>query len=434
MPEYPPVTKIRLKRGFSIDAQGAPEQTIHDAAPARSMAVVVGEELAGPPALCVEQGAPIRAGAVLFRDSQHPEIRFTAPVSGRVTAIHRGARRRLLSVELTREGDEAAPKFEAYARESLSSLAADAVRDRLLEAGLWTALRSRPFGCIPGPHEVPGAILVTAIDTNPLACDPAAVIAPRMADFVDGVRVLGVLAPRLFVCKSPSLELAADEITTAKVVEFSGPHPAGLPGTHVAHLARATGNRPVWHLGYQDVIAIGALFARGQLSSERVVALGGSGALRPRLLRTEVGASLDELLAGEVAGGARVILGSLLGGREADPATAYIGRYDTQLTLMDPPVVQDASRRGALSRWLGKLLGSSTAMLPLEKFERIWPLPQPVLPLLRALLVGDADRAVELGCLDLAEEDLALCSFACPGKLDYGAALRDTLRQLQERD
>lgn len=433
MPEFPNVMKIRLKRGLRIDAPGAPVQVIHDAAPARSIAVVVGKELAAPPELCVEHGARVRAGDTLLRDSQHADIRFTAPVSGRVTAVNRGARRRLRSVVLRSEPAEAAPRFDSHAPDSLSSLDAEEIRNRLLESGLWTALRSRPFDCIPGPAEVPGAILVTAIDTNPLACDPAVVIGQRTPDFINGVKVLGALGPRVLVCTSPSLELAADEVENAEVVEFSGPHPAGLPGTHVAHLVPATESRSVWHVGYQDVIAIGKLFVRGSVSSERVVAVGGSGALRPRLLRTQLGAAVEEILAGEAARGARIILGSLLAGREVEPDIAYIGRYETQLTLLDTQTKQTGSRRRELLHWVERLLGSSTAMMPLEKFERIWPLPQPVLPLLRALLVGDADRAVELGCLDLAEEDLSLCSFECPGKLDYGAALRAILSRLRQR-
>jgi Na+-transporting NADH:ubiquinone oxidoreductase subunit A len=316
-------------------------------------------------------------------------------------------------------------------RDDLGSLDRNFVQHRLLDSGLWPAFRSRPFDRIPPPDDIPAAILVTAIDTNPLAADPVTVIAPRMDAFIDGLHVLGKLTSRLCLCKAHGLRLDSAGLPKIEIVEFSGPHPAGLPGTHVACLAPASEVHSVWHLGYQDVIAIGEHFVSGRIPTERVVAVGGPGALQPRLLRTRVGAALDELLAGAIAPAARVIAGSLLSGREPEPMTAFLGPYETQVSVLKKDADDIVPAAGRVTKFFESVFGTSSVMMPLERFERLWPLPHPVLPLLRALLTGDVDRAAELGCLDLAEEDLALCSYLCPGRQDYGTALRKVLRELE---
>jgi Na+-transporting NADH:ubiquinone oxidoreductase subunit A len=166
-----------------------------------------------------------------------------------------------------------------------------------------------------------------------------------------------------------------------------------------------------WQIDYQDVIAIGHVFSQGELPDARITALAGSGVGRPRLLRVVPGAHLAPLLSGEVVENCRVISGSVLSGRETNPATHYLGRSDNQIcVLAEPPIAQ-----------------RQTGMLAVESLERVWPFSVPPLPLLRALLIKDTETAVALGCLDFAVEDLALCTYACPARLDYGSALQQTL-------
>ena len=242
-------------------------------------------------------------------------------------------------------------------------------------------------------------------------------------------------------------------------VEFSGPHPAGIPGTHIHLLDPVSTDRTVWHIGYQDVIAIGKLFTEGQLWMKRTIALGGEGFERPRLVTTRLGANVNELVAVELkAVGAeqkspRLISGSVLNGRTVMGSEAYLGRYHLQVSA----IPQDST--GNLFGWLGlfnsrysfaglfkrqqnhsqklpfstALNGRSTALVPVDAFERVMPLDILPVPLLRALLIKNTDQAQALGCLELDAEDLALCSFVCPGKNDYGAVLRINLEQI-ERD
>lgn len=416
--------KIRIKRGLDLKIPGAPAQVLDAGGSVRTAALVGPDYERLAPALSVEQDAEVRRGETLFTDRGDPAVRYTAPVSGRVLAIHRGARRRLLSVVIEIDDRIDALHFPAHARDELQSLPAETVRARLLESGLWTAFRSRPLERVPRSSAAPAAIFVTAVDTNPHAVDPSIVIAPRADAFTAGVAVITRLGAPTFVCARAAAmpPLAGAD---AEVVEFVGPHPAGLVGTHMLRLAPASAGREVWHIGYQDVVAIGELFVTGRLDTCRVVALGGPAVRRPRLLQTNLGASLDDLIAGEVEAGARIVSGSLLSGRAVTAETAYLGRYATQVSAIADPRDSTGVSSTALN-------GYGSGMLAVESLERVWPHRTPVLPLLRALLVGDVETAESLGALSLAEEDLALCAYLCPAKLDYAAALRSMLEAFGE--
>lgn len=251
------------------------------------------------------------------------------------------------------------------------------------------------------------------------------------------------------MCKAPGADIPA---ANAQVEEFAGPHPAGLPGTHIHFLMPASAKRTVWHIGYQDVIAIGQLFTTGELNSQRVIAIGGPKAKSPRLIRTLLGASTDELVVNEKADGqVRVIAGSVLYGETATGPHAYLGRYTSQLSLVEegtekeffgwvmPGADKFSITRAFLSHLTPSRLfnmttstgGSERAMVPIGNYERVMPLD--ILPtmLLRDLLSGDTDSAMALGALELDEEDLALCTFVCPGKYDYGSYLRDCLDTIE---
>jgi Na+-transporting NADH:ubiquinone oxidoreductase subunit A len=235
-------------------------------------------------------------------------------------------------------------------------------------------------------------------------------------------------------------------------VAFCGPHPAGLVGTHVHFLAPVGHDRVVWHLNYQDVIAIGRLFTTGRLDLSRIVSLAGPGVRNPRLLRVPLGVHIEELLRGELLDGpSRSISGSVLSGRRAAGPEAYLGRYHLQVSVLGeqssrkflgwlaPGKNQFSASRMFLSSLLPKRHfemttsqhGSPRALVPIGSFEKVMPLDILITPLLRALLVNDTETALALGCLELAEEDLALCSFVCCSKYNYGEALRDILATVE---
>ncbi len=440
---------IKIKRGMDIPIQGAPRQVIDEAPAARAVALVGFDYVGMKPTMEVKEGDRVALGQLLFTDKKTEGVRYTAPAAGVVSAINRGARRVLQSVVIDIEGDDAIDFGAADA-----SLDAAAIREKLVQSGQWTALRTRPFSKVPAPDSEASAIFVTAIDTHPLAADPAVVIAEQPEAFALGQDLLAKLtAGKLYVCHAAGVELPLGKAANIQAAAFSGPHPAGLPGTHIHMLEGASVQKIVWQIGYQDVIAIGRLFLDGRLYTGRVVALAGPQVEDPRLLRTRLGVDLKALCAGQLKGGEnRIVSGSVLGGRGTASGTAYLGRYHNQVSVLlegrhreflgwlSPGVSKHSSLGIYLSSFFGSkplamttnTNGSERAMVPTGNFEKVMPLDILPTQLLRALIVGDTETAQRLGCLELEEEDLALCTYVCSGKYEYGPILRDNLTRIEK--
>lgn len=443
---------VRIKKGLDIPLAGKPAQHIDDTATINSVAVLGPDTIGLRPVMEVETGERVRTGQALFKDRQNPDVYFTSPGSGVVEAINRGQRRSLQSVVIRLDGDEAV-HFNRYETTQLASITRDDVRKNLLASGLWTALRTRPFSRVPSPHSEPRAIFVTAIDSNPHAVDPSIVIAEDPHSFANGLQVLCALTEgSLFVCTASGTDIPVTETEQVRHTTFSGPHPAGLVGTHIHFLSPVSESRIAWHIGYQDVMAIGRLFSTGLLNVERIVALSGPLARNPRLLRTRLGASIHDLIRDElIQEKMRLISGSILSGRRATGPIAWLGRYHTQVGALREGSEREflawarpgRKKFSALHAYAAHLLhrgdfdlttsqnGSPRAMVSIGSFEKVMPLDILATPLLKALLVEDTDSARDLGCLELDEEDLALCSFVCNGKYEYGPFLRNNLAEIE---
>jgi Na+-transporting NADH:ubiquinone oxidoreductase subunit A len=445
--------QFRLKRGLDVPIAGQAAQRLHPG-PAVARVGLLGAEYRGmKPSLLTEPGTEVRCGQAILRDRHEPRIQVTAPAGGVIEAVHRGTRRELHSVVIKVSGDEAVD-FAELADRAQSSSEAAALEELLLASGLWVAFRTRPFGHVPRPGRPPAAIFITAIDTQPLAADPAVVLAGHHDEFLAGQRALTRLTTGpVYVCTATGAGVPVVEDARVAHAEFSGPHPAGLPGTHIHFLAPASAKRTVWHVGYQDVVALGRLLVTGRLDRGRVIALGGPAVRQPRLIATVAGASTDDLVRGELERGeCRVISGSVLSGYRAADWAAFLGRHHTQVTVLFEghqreflgwllPGRRKFSATNAFASSLAgperyalttSYNGSPRAMVPIGSYERVMPLDILPTQLLRALLVGDTDTAQALGCLELDEEDLALCSFVCPGKYDYGPVLRRALERIEK--
>ena len=452
-----------IHKGLDVPISGAPIQAIRELALPTRVAVVADDFPGMKPRMCVEEGQTVKRGQVLFEDRRSVGVLHTAPGAGRVAGIYRGARRVLQSVVIAlSEGEQRGEpaeseivRFERYTGSPPAEATRQQIVDLLVESGQWTAFRTRPFSQVPVPDTAPEAIFVTAIDTNPLAPLPDVVIERRREDFVRGLAIVAKLTEgTTYLCVGAHSEVDRGVPQVIAVERFSGPHPAGNAGLHIHLLEPVSRHKTVWTVGYQDVIAIGHLFATGRLDVERVISIAGPAVADPRLVRTRLGASVEDLAGGERKGSeVRLIAGSVLSGKTANgDVWGHLGRYDNQISVLREGrervflgwLTPGWNAFSALPIYLSRFFpsrrfpmstttnGSPRAMVPIGTYERVMPMD--ILPtfLLRALVVGDVEEAEKLGALELDEEDVALCSFVCPGKTDYGPLLRRNLAIIEK--
>jgi Na+-transporting NADH:ubiquinone oxidoreductase subunit A len=443
---------MKITKGLDIPIAGKPEQKIYDHVKPTTVAILGRDFNDLKPAFQVKEGDVVKAGQILFSHRKYEGIHFTAPGAGIVKAINRGEKRAFISVVMQLADNEEFIDFGAHHPEQLANLDEATIRKTLQDSGQWIAFRTRPYSYIPEADAKPAAIFVTAMDTRPLAVDPKVVLAEQAEAFQHGLIILSRLAPKVYVCHETGYTPPQVSLSNVIYQDFSGVHPAGLPGTHIHFLEPVSEAHSVWHLNYQDVIAIGQLFTTGKLFVERVIALAGPAVKNPRLLRTRLGANTDGLVSGElIEGRDRVISGSVLGGQTATGDGAYLGRYDLQVSAiseeqkrvflhwLNPWLSQYSMLHVFLKPGLDKKQftmtssqnGSYRAMVPLGTYEAVMPLDILATQLLRYLLVRDTQMAQQLGALELDEEDLALCTFVCHSKYEYGPALRDCLTMLE---
>ncbi len=449
------MTAHTVTRGLDLPIAGAPAQRIHPARAVRELAVLPSDLRGFRPRLQVQVGDTVAAGQVIYQDRTFDAMRVVAPAAGRITHIHRGERRIIQSVVI-----ETAVSSDAGSSSPFSAWSSSVGRDRtklrelLLESGLWTALRTRPFSHVPKPDGAPDALFVTAMDTQPLAPDVDVIVGERESDFATGLAALTVLtdAP-VFVCRKAGSSVGTG-VRGVELADFAGKHPAGTVGYHIHTLAPVSRTHSAWHVGAQDVIRIGHLIETGLLDATHVVALGGPLVREPRLLRTQLGTPVLALVDGELTAAEtepRIVSGSVLTGiAVTDNVTGYLGRFHQQITVLPE------GRPGAFLGWMSaftssythlpiyistwmknrgmafdtRLHGGHRAMVPIGAYERVMPMDIMPTHLLRAITIGDTEWSEELGALELDEEDVALCSYVCAGKQEYGVALRNVLDQL----
>ncbi|MGH1578930.1 Na(+)-translocating NADH-quinone reductase subunit A [Planktotalea sp.] len=442
--------RFALKKGLTLSITGGLTNATEVTPDVKTVALLGDDYIGLKPRLAVEVGDQVVAGTPVFSHKDSPLVQVVSPVSGRIKAINRGARRKLVSVEIEVGGEGAPIDFSAVG----DSSSADGLAERLATAGLWTSFRTRPYSKVPEIEARPSAIFVTAMDSEPLAADPAPIIRAQADAFVEGLKAIARLSEgKTYLCRETGADVPGADLAEVEQAEFSGPHPAGLAGTHIHFLEPLHGDKSVWTIGYQDVIAIGRLLQTGTYDAARVIALTGPMCANPTLVRTIVGASMDDIAAAEMPFDrpVRMISGSVLSGRMGQGADGYLSRYARQVTLIEEdhkqipmgwirPMFSKYAVQPVLGSAMSKRLfpltsnlnGGRRAMVPVGTFETL--MPQDYLPtqLLRALLTMDTDQAQALGAMELDEEDLGLAGFACPAKYEYGLALRDCLATIEK--
>jgi Na+-transporting NADH:ubiquinone oxidoreductase subunit A len=443
----------KIKRGLNLPITGEPSQNSIDAKNVKRIAILGRDYVGMKPTMEVQVGDKVKLGQLLFTDKKMEGVKYTAPGAGKIVEINRGEKRIFLSLVIELEGNEEVT-FKSYSESELKTIDKDAVKSQLIDSGMWTTIKSRPFGKVANPTSEPHSIFVTAMDTNPLAPSVQKILEGSENNFKNGLAVLSKLTEgKLYLCKKPGEKIPIAEVPNLVVEEFDGPHPAGAPGTHIHFLDPVSRAKTVWNVNAQDVAAIGSLFTTGKINVERIAAICGPSAKNPRLIKTRVGASISELTEGEIKEGeTRVVSGSVLSGRHAFEAEAYLGRFHQQITLLEE------GRKREFLGWLtpgsnlysvknivvSKIFknkkfdfttstnGGPRAIVPIGSYEKVMPLDIIPTYLLRAIAVDDVEEAEALGILELDEEDLALCTYVCPSKIDHGINLRRTLTLIEK--
>ena len=446
---------IRIRKGLDLPISGGPDQRVRQGNPVSHVALIGDDYIGMKPTMLVKEGDRVKTGQVLFRDKKNEEINFTSPGCGTVHAINRGPKRKFESIVIELAGEDSICFFDPAAN-STEDLRPEEIRSLLIDSGMWSCFRARPYGKIPPVTSSPASVFITAIDTSPLAADPQVIITRSAEEYQLGLRILQRFLPGpIHYCTGRPNLLPAEKLNGLEYWHFQGPHPAGLPSTHIHFIDPVHEEKLVWHIGYQDVIALGHLFNSGHLGTEKIVALAGAAVHKPSLVTTRVGASLPELCRQECSQhDLRILSGSVLSGRESMGNNTFLGRYHNQVSVIKDsngrsflnwaspgrdrfsikPVFSSALKKHLSLPFTTALWGGKRAIYPLGTYEQVMPLDIIATSLLKALATGDTDKSKDLGCLELIEEDLALCGFVCPGKNEFGATLRQVLTAIELGD
>ncbi|MCL2041749.1 MAG: Na(+)-translocating NADH-quinone reductase subunit A [Bacteroidales bacterium] len=439
---------FKIKRGLDIKLVGAAELVIKEAFTER-YAVKPTDFRGLTPKLLVEEGTKVRAGTPLFFDKYNEKIIITSPVSGEVTAIVRGEKRRIEEIRIASEQQIEYVEFEKNDPKTLSR---EQIVERMLESGVWAMLRQRPYGCIANPDDAPKAIFVSAFDTAPLAPDYDLIAHGQGVAFQTGLDALATLTKGKVHLNLQSGNAGVSHVfLNAKNVEinyFKGGHPAGNVGTQINKLDPVNKGEVVWYLRVQEVITIGKLFLEGRFDATRIIAFVGSEVRRPHYFRTRIGASVRK--PAEIAGifddNVRYISGNVLTGTNIG-ADGYLGFYDNQITVIPEGNHYELfgwmmPRLGKFSAWHSylswlmpwkkykldtNLNGGQRAFVFNGKYEQVFPFDIYPVQLIKAAITEDIDMMENLGIYELEEEDVALCEFICPSKIEWQAELRKGL-------
>ncbi len=442
-----------IEKGLDIPISGSASNQIIDLDDISHVAITGKDYIGLKPTMEVKVGDTVTCGQLLFTDKKTPGVKYTAPGSGKIVAINRGAKRAFESLVIELGGNETVT-FVTNPDQSPDTYKAEEIRETLVESGLWTAFRTRPYGKIPAIDTSPVALFITAMESEPLAPEAEIIIKDAANDYVSGLQLLTTLVDcPVHHCGKKDQDVIDPAVDGIEYHTFSGPHPAGLASTHIHFIDPVHEGKTAWQIGYQDVIHIGEMFRTGNLPTKKIIALAGAGVSEPTLIRTRVGADINELCNGRLIDEPlRIISGSVLSGRKVEDDICYLGRYHNQVSVIPDntgralfnwamPGSKMFSVKPVFTSTLAKKLrlpfstalwGGKRAIYPLGTYEDVMPLDIIPVYLLKALAVCDTEKSKDLGCMELIEEDLALCAFSCPGKNEFGPMLRDVLTEIEQ--
>ena len=438
---------VKLKRGLDIRISGHAEKKLVTDVQSNLYGVKPVDFPGLIPKLDVRPGDQVMAGTPVFHDKNRPEVLFPSPVSGKVMAVVRGDRRKLLEIVIEKEGDE----YIQFEKSDPAKLSREKVKEALLNSGLWPSIRQRPYHIIANPADVPKSIFISGFDTAPLAPDYNFIIDNSPSSFFrKGIVALKKLTDGKINLvlngkgePSETLKNTAD----VEIHRFSGPHPAGNTGVHIHHIDPINKGEIIWIVNLQDVLLIGRLFEEGIYKPEKIIALTGSEATNRQYYKILSGASIAPLVKNNVKeGNLRYISGNVLTGSKIEPE-GFVGYYDSQVTVIPEGdyyeffgwAMPGADKFSFSKTYLSSLVpqknyrldtnlhGGERAFVMTGIYEKVLPMDIYPMQLLKAILVNDIDGMENLGIYEVAEEDLALCEFICPSKTEIQSIVRQGL-------
>ena len=437
---------IKLCKGLDIRLQGEAAKTVADAQHAAEYAVSPLDFEGITPKMLVKVGDTVEAGSPLFFDKKRPEILFTSPVSGTVATVNRGEKRKILSVVVSADKQVA---YKEFAKLDVATASREEIVKLLLESGLWTMFVQRPYGVVATPSDMPKAIFVSAFDSAPLAIDYDFALAGDKEALQKGFDVLGRLTEGK-VHLSYHAKQTAPQFSGVELHAFKGKHPAGNVGVQIHHIDPINKGEKVWTLNIQDVAILGRLFLSGKVDMSRVIAVAGSCVAEPKYYRVVAGASVESILGGKLSNEhARVISGNVLTGRNVGKE-GFLGVNANQITVIPEgdnyellgwamPRFNKFSVSRAYLSWLfpcrkynldTNMNGGERAFVMNDLYEQYLPMDIYPVHLVKACLANDLDKMENLGIYEVIEEDLALCEFVCPSKIEMQQIIRNGINTM----
>jgi Na+-transporting NADH:ubiquinone oxidoreductase subunit A len=443
--------EIKIRKGANIKLKGVAEKLYTNPINVSEIVLRPSDFPTLKPKLSVKVGDKVKAGSALFFDKENEQILFTSPISGEVVEINRAEKRRIVEVKVKADGQNA---YESFKQADPSTLSREAILENLLKSGVWPLVRQRPFDVIANPNDKPKAIIISAIDTAPLAPDYGFIVHGQAEIFQMGLNALAKLTDGKVHLNINGNDNADEAYANAKNVQINkvvGPHPAGNVGIQAHHISPINKGEVVWVLRSLDVLTIGKLFKEGKFDASRTIAFAGSKVKSPKYVRTVLGANISDIVKGNVVEGGRYISGNPLTGTQI-AENGHLGFYDYQLSVIPEggnnqffgwiaPGFDKFSLSRTFFSWLtpGKeydlntnMNGEERAFVVTGEYEKVFPMDIYPVHLVKAMITEDIDKMEQLGIYEVAPEDFALCEYACTSKIETQKIVREALNLVKK--
>ena len=441
---------IKLRKGLDINLKGKAAEELVTVKEPGFYALVPDDFPGVTPKVVVKEQEYVMAGGPLFIDKNHPEVKFVSPVSGVVTSVERGARRKVMNIVVEAAAEQ---DYEEFGKQDVARMNADRVKELLLQSGMFAFIKQRPYDVIADPAVAPRAIFISAFDSNPLAPEFEFALKGEETNFQTGLDALAKIAKTYLGISVKQKSAALTQAKNVTITAFDGPNPAGNVGVQINRIAPVVKGETVWTIDPQAVIFIGRLMNTGRVDMTRTVAVTGSEVLKPAYTKLRVGALLTSVFAGNVTKDKelRYISGNVLTGKQVSP-NGFLGAFHSQVSVIPegndihemlgwimPRFNQFSVNHSYFSWLLGKkeytidarIKGGERHMIMSGEYDKVFPMD--ILPefLIKAIIAGDIDRMEALGIYEVAPEDFALCEFVDSSKLELQRIVRAGLDMLR---